>query len=939
MTVKQLSYGKPVPLLAEFSGFPDGRCVQFEIWKKRDQGGDEEVTELYGATKGGKARAEWQPGYGQVGIILKDTDTGQQIQETYHFIAKIDDQEVRGEDFAFTGNLNVYLLEKKGKRSQPLDNVQYTIKFSDGSKKTGKFSKGFAIFRDVPLGKFKIKVNFYSPQVLYGMVHPAAVTIANGTVTPRFCFNAKIFVNEKALADSLCSIEKYDSTTKKYVKMTDKPNDDLLATKEELFLFVEDNTASGDPDAGPSGNSRSWFYTNKARGILDISFPLRVEVRKFLGQAKDALPMKNDEVEVMFEIIDLQENITHLTGPREKKGKEEPKTGKRFIKRFIARTRLRKGSDDNGISGFAITPFDTNGRVPGDKVAASHVLKYHTGWFIKALPEDPSNKKRAKLGVRSGSDDKGKPLGMVEVFLRPPPILGDNYMLKVTIMRAKYAARLRDNNGRQCKDFQTPTLTVWKRVRIHMIAYQEGANYKAIKWEEVKRAYRDAFIDVTDATYAFEIKNNEWMNIYLTKYVYGPHNVYSNLWMVGAWTAYRLTAQCSQDLKKYSFPQGTDAAGNSLVPDDNWNTNSSWDLLGLLAKEIIKAKLSGTPGARPGPGWDWEHYADPSKYWETFKDPSKGRKIGICLLFCQKPSDNSNVCGAHSGGKIFYMVPNGDVTNTFVHEMGHALFLEHGATAVARATRHPGALLPPVVPAAEIRALSEASIVIRTEASGSSGPFFDQHDSEDMVSCVMSYSCDRYDGKGNLLPKKGKPKAYVVIHDNPTDWHFCGVCLLQLRFYDGERMLKAANPAFRKMQYSRKPRIVLKDGGPIPSPTYGIDVQPIKFPHGRPPHLTLPTGNSRDLCILYRKEGVEDQLGRNPFKDLSYLTETRINGLKRAEWHSTRPHVAMAHSVRVGDVWVSRLEAISPGTATITFKIRRGHKQVVKSKPFVVKVT
>ncbi len=168
MSAAKVPYGKPVKLLIDFQGFPDGRLVMFEIWKKKGQN-EEKIAKVYGATKGGKAYGVWNPNFEEYTVELMENEgeiKEQAEDEKYYFIAKIDDHEAKSGDLEFSYPLDIY-LEDDG---NPLDNVEYTVTLSDGSKKQGKFLGGHAKLTDVPIGKFKIEVDGYSPGILYGVV-------------------------------------------------------------------------------------------------------------------------------------------------------------------------------------------------------------------------------------------------------------------------------------------------------------------------------------------------------------------------------------------------------------------------------------------------------------------------------------------------------------------------------------------------------------------------------------------------------------------------------------------------------------------------------------------------------------------------------------------------------------------------------------------------
>lgn len=169
MSATKVPYGRPIKLLIDFQGFTDGRPVQFEIWRKRKQSEDE-ITQLNGVTRGGKAHAVWNPDFGEYSVELKANEREIQVEveeEKYYFIAKIDDKEAKSGDLEFIYPLDIYLEDENG---CPLNNVEYTLTLSDGSQRQGKFSAGHARLGGIPLGRFKVGVKGYSPDTLYGAV-------------------------------------------------------------------------------------------------------------------------------------------------------------------------------------------------------------------------------------------------------------------------------------------------------------------------------------------------------------------------------------------------------------------------------------------------------------------------------------------------------------------------------------------------------------------------------------------------------------------------------------------------------------------------------------------------------------------------------------------------------------------------------------------------
>jgi hypothetical protein len=158
VSVTKLPYGKPVKLLIDFQGFPDGRLVLFEIWRRKGQK-EEKVSEVYGVTKGGKGIGRWIPKVERKEVLsLEETVSEKVEEEEYYFIAKIDEKEVKSGFMVFTFPLDIYLEAKDGK---PVDGVKYKITFSDGSTKKGLFRNGHAKLEEVPPGKFRIELEEY----------------------------------------------------------------------------------------------------------------------------------------------------------------------------------------------------------------------------------------------------------------------------------------------------------------------------------------------------------------------------------------------------------------------------------------------------------------------------------------------------------------------------------------------------------------------------------------------------------------------------------------------------------------------------------------------------------------------------------------------------------------------------------------------------------
>jgi hypothetical protein len=158
LAAAERNYGKPIELLVDAKGFPDGRLVKFEIIKEVD-GKKEKIAEVNGVTKREKGIADWEPPFKLLPKSSMKDKLGQNPpEEKYSFVAKIDDQKINGGPIKFSFPLDIYIEDENG---LPLDNVAFTITFSDGSKKKDTLKKGRAKFEQAPAGKFSIELEGY----------------------------------------------------------------------------------------------------------------------------------------------------------------------------------------------------------------------------------------------------------------------------------------------------------------------------------------------------------------------------------------------------------------------------------------------------------------------------------------------------------------------------------------------------------------------------------------------------------------------------------------------------------------------------------------------------------------------------------------------------------------------------------------------------------
>jgi hypothetical protein len=163
VTPTKARFGKPVPLLVDAKGFPNGRLVEFEIWKQSGQN-KEKIAEVNGVVKQEKAVGYWEPSFKrEPRLPLKDKITSLPQTDQYTFKAFIDkgtadELTTQGTPIEFTYPLEIYVEDVNGK---PLNGVKFTVTLSDGSKKTDIFRNGHVKIEDAPVGKFTVELEDY----------------------------------------------------------------------------------------------------------------------------------------------------------------------------------------------------------------------------------------------------------------------------------------------------------------------------------------------------------------------------------------------------------------------------------------------------------------------------------------------------------------------------------------------------------------------------------------------------------------------------------------------------------------------------------------------------------------------------------------------------------------------------------------------------------
>jgi hypothetical protein len=644
---------------------------------------------------------------------------------------------------------------------------------------------------------------------LHGKIPGKGKTHATGKATKDVVYSVGLKLNE--IKSNIVNLQKFSENKWQNVK----EGEDLLQINDKLRIIIEDNT-------GWDGmwQNRSLQYSNNSKilnDILNFSIPLKLEIKEFhkgeetLQEGYQQLTLeKSKNIRAVIEALDPEEDVDHVKGVFT----GDHASGKEFIKLFNSEIR-KQSPNDNCDENLAPDILKDRCRAAGGSIRADKILFYSNSNNNLYRPKSaPSN----VVVVDQWREEVENNVKFItaNIDFHPPPILGDNYILKISIEKKSKKrwkkVKLKEGNG-----YKTPEITIWRKVRLKLFIQGSSSNdtsvYNSIRWDEVKKAYSDAYIEVEYPTtphsiassnkhphsqeelqkYYYIIPTDQWIN-YLQNHVYAG-------WKSTEWKEWKKKhlKRLKEDLDKYSFPTGKNG---ELSPPDNpkqpGDNNTSWNFLGILACEIVKDVLSKEEG-RKG---------------VKVKD---GVSTTDCFyaLVCRPPSQDSTVGGRFEFGKLFYVVAIGDAAGILAHELGHALFLKHGATTFLK--------------------VPQAVITKRWGGDGGdSGPFWDLHDSEDMVSCIMSYNNHHY----NV--------------EYPVNWHFCGVCLLLLRFYDEDKLI--GNNIFNDVQYT------LRKGGSM------------IIGYFKPEHagmLKMKKKSSRILYVLYPREGVVNNLGFDYYKDVS----------------------------------------------------------------------
>ncbi|MCX8188597.1 MAG: hypothetical protein N3F64_02715 [Nitrososphaeria archaeon] len=697
----------------------------------------------------------------------------------------------------------------------------------------------------------------------YGLVD-VKTNILEGTLQREVSYTVSLKVQPPA-QNANYTIEKasdVDTETERTVYTPIREEVDLLESSDEFRICISENVG----DNGSYVVDKCQFYRIWGiMGKIDIYIPVKIEISKMAADNPENYVA--DEVSAIIELVDPPENIGTIKGP-----KGHGRCGADFVS-FLKSQVSGGDGGDNCPNIFAPIQFQDRCRsVQGNVDNPQKIILDESKRQFRVYTENPNavivpiRKVEEKI---EGSNNIIR-IGYARILLHFPPVAGNNYRLKIRLInRNGQEAVLRDKDNPDLYPlyFQTPTITVWKKIKIEMVALQEGINYEDMKWKVVKSAFADAFIEVEEPPpeKRYTITREEWMR-YLGEEVYRG-------WRKSEWKEYskpNYVNEQTQDLRNYSFPQAhpTIPGSQKLTPpdEDPQNLNrDSWTFLEKMAKRVFREKLGG-------------------QTYNRLRNPLRGIDIGVCTLICKPPFQDSSVGGLSFFNKMFYIVSGLNMESTFVHEFGHALFLRHGATYFVKNTDIP--------------------FTTRCEESGSEGPYWDDHDSDDMITCVMSYNI------------------------NNVEWHFCGLCLLTLRLYDRNRMIRGEDNTLRTILYHRTPTVywvedsdketVDQDGWSVIEPWLKI--------HQNPPE-SLIVGEELRLLALYPSEEVVNDDNIDYKKDLTKY--------ERGSWISTNTKVGRIRVRKENKIWIAKIKIVGRGRTEVKYRISRGPNNFIESAPLV----
>jgi hypothetical protein len=502
----------------------------------------------------------------------------------------------------------------------------------------------------------------------------------------------------------------------------------------------------------------SCYETNNWMRDIRPAVAFRVTIKKWAAGVQ--VTMSPDEVFVSWKVQDPEEEFDKVDACRN--GVRPKQFLKDFFKYFKRKTNDASSKVDDNCSVMFGGVRQRDGVVDARdvlfEIPFSAVIARAGGGTLPRLEDppgtpssDPYRGRRAKSGVKPETGPDGKPIGVSDVIFYPPAISGDNYVFSIGLASPS-GAKLDfiDPDGKRVKSYETGPFTNWRKITIDLLVTFDNISANAINWTDVKNAYAAAFIEVVPPAGASIVQFDEdtWKKV-VRKYLadIGKPNA-----VINDNTLY--------DYGTYFLP-----ALPGLTKDDCWNYGKQ------LAMKFLDRAYKDKNKASPRT--------------DLLQDDSPG----LYVFLAKDMQAISEALGMYMGEREFFMVTVGDLTCTFAHEMGHAVYLRHALTSFDTSNADP-------------------TKWTTKDVDHTRGAWLD-HDQKEAIVCTMSYENDYY-GSDGVTPRVG----------DGVEWHFCAVCLLKLRFWDTVKL--RGNAQFRKLIYAQiKP---LKLASPIDKDLAGFNM-------------------------------------------------------------------------------------------------------------------
>ncbi len=380
--------------------------------------------------------------------------------------------------------------------------------------------------------------------------------------------------------------------------------------------------------------------------------------------------------------------------------------------------------------------------------------------------------------------------------------------------------------------YTTGKFVIWRRINIRLLVFTNSfeppttppaagapphppANTirNAITWADVKRQYREAYIELLDPQDVFLIDEANWQTM-LRDYFRSAG--------VGL-TAAQLNAGPYDNFLTAFFPTFLQLPTPGWTPSNGGDRyiEWQWEHIGNLTEQAIRRACSALSIPRP------------RRNDRQQPDPVNGDGFYVFMTrrMIQSPGRNvtlpdgstrtirNNVGGVYQFDRMFHLI-HVDTTNIFTHELGHALFLRHGTTERLTSLAGTNGTFNYRVGTGTPFAVSLYTMR-ETDGRPGSHPHPHEHDQADLQTCIMSYK------------------------NSGTTNDYCALCLLTLRHWDLPRII-ARQPAATTAGWDPA-KIVQISGTTLTESTDPI---------------TLAHGSSVNVCTIANMETHNDSAGR-----------------------------------------------------------------------------